>query len=468
MTIVTATITNEGPCRSPTPNDHHMTETNSSPVPRQFLGLLLLTLWAGAIVDMAWDVPRAAVVTGLAAYVLLALMRSSRQARWVCGALAGAIAALGWTFGVADAAFAGIERALVFAAFMPTIVLVRATAELRPEIAVARQSFRKLDAAERVGGILFGCHALGSAISIGVFALLAPIVGTEGPAESRIAIVRVVVRSLCLGAVWSPFFVSVVLASQYITTVPLWQIMGLGIPFAALGLALSFFVLGDGAGGLAALRRALSSLAPIVPAVALAAALVATISGLGGLTTLQAIVLGVPPLCLAGLLPLGTSRLGEAVSATWRNLPEIGGEIGILVLAIALGAVFEAVLAGSGIAEEIAGLGLQPAAVIAFIVAGMSVAGLIGIHPIVSATAVLVVATGLEIELADILLMQAVLIGWALGAMISFSGVSVVTASALFDVSPWRLIFGRNISFVIVFGSVSVLILGFLNWAFVG
>ena len=98
----------------------------------------------------------------------------------------------------------------------------------------------------------------------------------------------------------------------------------------------------------------------------------------------------------------------------------------------------------------------------------MSVAGLAGLHPIISATVVLVVATGLPIGLADFVLMQSVLIGWALGAMVSFSGVSVVTASALFDLSPWRLIFGRNIVFVIVFGSVSVLILGFLNRVFVG
>ena len=430
--------------------------------------MLLLGLWAGAIVDMAWDVPGAAAVAGLAAFVFISLIRGSRQARLVCGALAAAIVALGWTFGVADAAFAGIERALVFAAFMPTIVLVRATAELRPEISEARQLFRNLDAAERSRGILFGCHALGSAISIGVFALLAPIVGTEGSPESRIAIVRVAVRSLCLGAVWSPFFISVVLASQYISTVPLWQIMGFGIPFAALGLVLSFVVLGDGTGGLPALRRALSSLAPIVPTVALAAALVAAISGLAGLGTLQAIVLGVPPLCLAGLLPLGTSRLGEAVRATWRNLPEIGGEIGILVLAIALGAVIEAALTGSGVAEQIAGLGVGPFAAIAIVIAGMSVAGLVGVHPIVSATVVLVIATGLEIGIADILLMQAVLIGWSLGAMISFSGVSVVTASALFEVSPWRLIFGRNIVFVVVFGSISVVILGILNRVFVG
>ena len=39
---------------------------------------------------------------------------------------------LGWMFGAVEAAFAGIERSLVFAAFLPTIVLVRATAEFRP------------------------------------------------------------------------------------------------------------------------------------------------------------------------------------------------------------------------------------------------------------------------------------------------------------------------------------------------
>jgi len=227
-------------------------------------------------------------------------------------------------------------------------------------------------------------------------------------------------------------------------------------------------VLGDGAGGLLALRRSLASLMPIIPPVALAATLVVLISGLSDFTTLQAIILGVPPLCLAGLLPLGISRLGEAGRATYRHLPEIGGEIGILVLAIALGAVFEAALTGSLVAQEIAALDFPPLGAIALVVIGISLAGLLGIHPIVAGTAVLVASTGLEIGLADIVLMQAVLIGWALGATISFSGVSVVTASTLFNLSPWRLIFGRNIAFAGVFGSISVLILGLLNWTLVG
>jgi hypothetical protein len=158
----------------------------------------------------------------------------------------------------------------------------------------------------------------------------------------------------------------------------------------------------------------------------------------------------------------------EATRATYRHLPQIGAEIGILVLAIALGAGFESVLTGGAIAQDIAGLEVSPLAAIAFIVAGIALAGFLGIHPIIGGTAVLVVATGLEIAVADIFLMQSVLIGWSLGAMISFSGVSVVTASALFGISPWKLIFGRNIAFVVVFGSISVLILGFLNWVVLG
>ena len=445
-----------------------MASTESPTRLRRITGLLLLVLWAGALLDMAWNVPKAVAAGGLVVYILLALVHGSRQSRWLCGVLAGAIAALGWTFDAVDEAVTAIDRALVFAAFLPTILLVRATAELRPEIARARRSFRRLDPSERSGGILFGCHILASVISIGIFGLLAPIIGTAGPSESRIAIVRIAVRSLCLGAVWSPFFLSVVLASQYITTVPLWQIMALGLPFAALGLMLSYFVMGDGAGGLPALRRSIASLLPIVPAVAIAAALVAVVGELGDLTTLQSIVLGVPPLCLVGLLPLGLARVVEATHATYRHLPDIGAEIGILVLAIALGAVFESVLTDSAIAKDIAGLEVSPLAAIALVIVGISLAGFLGIHPIVGGTAVLVVATGLEIAVADIFLMQSVLIGWALGAMISFSGVSVVTGSALFGMSPWKLILGSNIAFAVVFGSISVLILGFLNWIFMG
>ena len=445
-----------------------MADAVSPPLLRRVAGLLLLVLWAGALLDMVWNVPRSVAVSGLVAYIILALVHGSRQSRWLCGMLAGAIVALGWTFDAIDEAVNAIDRALVFAAFLPTIVLVRATAELRPEVAQARQSFRSLAPSERTGGILFGCHILASAISIGIFGLLAPILGTAGPSEGRTAIVRVAIRSLCLGAIWSPFYLSVVLASQYITTVPLWQIMALGLPFAVLGLFLSYFVLGDGAGGFSALRRSIASLLPIVPVVAVTAVLVAVIGELGDLTTLQSIVLGVPPLCFVGLLTLGLSRLVEAMRATYRHLPAIGGEIGILVLAIALGAVFDAVFTGSEMAHDLTGLEVPPMAAIALIVAGISLAGFLGIHPIVSGTAILVVSTGLNIAVADIFLMQSVLIGWALGAMISFSGVSVVTASALFGLSPWTLIFGRNIAFVVVFGSISVLIMGFVNWAVLG
>ena len=201
-----------------------MAETNMPSLRRRVAGLLLLALWVSAILDFVWDVPRELAVAGLAAYVVIALVHGSRQSRWLCILLAGAIAMLGWTFGAVEAAFAGIERSLVFAAFLPTIVLVRATAELRPEIAEARRLFANLDPSERTGGVLFGCHVLSSVISIGIFGVLAPIISATGSVESRVAIVRVAIRSLCLGAVWSPFYLSVVLASQYITTVPLWHV----------------------------------------------------------------------------------------------------------------------------------------------------------------------------------------------------------------------------------------------------
>ena len=89
-----------------------MAEIKSSPFLRRIAGMLLFGLWAGAIADMAWNIPEAIAVSGLTTFVLISLIRGSRQTRLVCGALAGAIVALGWTFGVADAAFAGIDRAL--------------------------------------------------------------------------------------------------------------------------------------------------------------------------------------------------------------------------------------------------------------------------------------------------------------------------------------------------------------------
>ncbi len=425
---------------------------------------LLALLWAAELGYLAFPEPALAniLAAGFVLYVAVALRASRWQTLALCGALALASLGLCLAYGVWPAIITGLHRALIFLAFMPTVMLIRATADRRPEITATRALFASLDPAERGGGLLFGCHVIGSVLSVGVFALLAPIVGPDAPEAERKQVVGVALRGMCLAAMWSPFFVSVGLVSEHLPAVPLWQIMPLGLGLAAIGLTLSYLMF-DSAGGTAALARAMRSLVPVVPGVAVAAAVVASLAGMTDLTTLQALAVGMPPLCALALLAVGRGITASAWRATFDGLGNVGGEIAILTFSVVLGAVFEAALGPSGLVPGLAGIEPSAPLIIAATIGIMCVAGLLGVHPIVSATMLLVLLARLPHDVTDLALMLAVLVGWALAAMVSVSGISVVISSALFRIPPERLIRGQNIVFVAIFGTLSVLLIALAN-----
>jgi len=428
------------------------------------LDALLTLLWGAELAHLAFPnlISPDYLAPGLVLYVLLGLMGSRWQTLALIGALAATSTGLCLAFGAWASIFDGLRKAHIFLAFLPTVMLIRATMDQRPEIAVARKLFSSLDQKERGAGLLFGCHALGSVLSVGIFALLAPILGPHAPEEERKYVVGVGLRGMCLASVWSPFFVSLALASAHLPDVPLWQIMPLGLAFAAVGLMMSYMMF-ERATGIASLARSLSSLAPVVPMIVVAAILVALVSGLTPLSTLEALVVSIPPLCIVSLLPQGRKGLATACRGTYTGLGNVSAEIGILTLSIILGAVFEASLGPSGLIDHLTFLGDSPLVAIAITMAAITGTGMLGIHPIVSATMLLVVFANVPHGVADLALMQTILIGWGLAAMISISGISVVISSALFSIPPERLIRGQNVLFVIAFGSLSVIILGILN-----
>ena len=428
------------------------------------LDRLLAVLWLLELVHLAWpEIPISGVlVAGLLAFVAVALVGMRWQTLLLCSVLATLALTLSIAYGTWRAIFDGVEKALIFAAFMPTIMLVRATADLRPEIASARTLFSALERRHRGGGLLFGLHVIASVLSIGVFAVLASVLGPGAPDAERRRLVGIAIRTLCLCSLWSPFFVGMGLATQYIPSVELWQIMPLGLVFSLSGLLLSFLLF-ERAGGMTGLVQSLKSLIPVVPSVAAAALSVVVLTALTTLSTLQALVVAMPILCAASLLAMGRGRLGIAVAATDRGLGNIRGEVCILTLAVTLGAVIEASLVQTGVRGMVEGLAPSPISVIAFVIGTMVVAGLLGFHPIVSLTVLLVVFAGIPVPVVDLVMIQTMLVGWGLGAMVSVSGISVVTASAMFSIPPERLIRGDNLLFAGAFGTIAVLVLTAIN-----
>lgn len=436
---------------------------------RRWPQFLLTAMWPLELVYLAnpWQPLKWVLIAGLALYVSAAFIRGRWQTRILVLILAAFTAGICAAYGNWRLIPAGIEKTLIFIAFMSTIVLLRATAEQRPEIPAARAVFTALKEGERGGGVLIGAHLMGSVLIVGVFAVLAPILGKDAPEAERRNVALAAVRGMCLSVLWSPFFVAMAVASNLLPSVRLWQIMPVGLGFAVLGLSIAY-VMCDRAGGLRILWRSFTSLKPILPPVAVAALLVVLLTAVTPLSTLYALVFAMPLLCAATLLAMGGSRFTNAVRDTANGLGNLGAELCLLTVAVTLGVVLEDALGKTEILAWLEGLQLAPLSVIAVVVGGMTLAGLLVIHPIVTGTILLILFTSIPTGVADLVLMEAMLFGWGLGTMISLGSVSIITGAAMFGVPPERLVAKENMMLVVVFGTPSVFILDGINRLLVG
>lgn len=429
-----------------------------------YADLLLFLLWFTALVRIFWPYPALVAASGalLILYVVVSFARIRRQLQILCLLLGlAAIGLAAWLDGWVPL-WRGVETAVVFSAFFGTLTLLRATADLRPEIARARTLVEPLAANERLSGLLVGTNILGTALVVGVMAIFAPIVGQNAPYETRKAAAEACQRGMCLACLWSPFWLAMAISTEHLPAVPLWQIMALGICLSALGLVVAQLMYTPDV-GLPGLWRALRAFSPVVPPVALASAAVIGLKAVTPLTTLQCLVVSIPVICLLSLAFQGRDHLTKAASQAAGSVGLVRGEIALLSVAFALGEVLEMALQAGGVGDRITDLAPPPSVVIAIVVMGMTLLGLAGIHQVVSVTVMLVLFSTLPLGVSDLALMQAGLLGWAFSSMTGLSAVSVASASTMFKVPLERVAYGPNIRFVAIYGIIGILVIAGVN-----
>lgn len=425
---------------------------------------LFAALWAAALLHIFWPAPWfdsfSAVAT--AGYVAVAFLIARRQVKVLCGAMAAvALVIAAWTGDWAALPRAGTSAAN-FAAFFGTLALMRATADLRPEIARARRLVAQLREEERIGALTVGAHFLGAVLSISVMAIFAPIIGRDSSFELRRAAAEACQRGMCLACLWSPFWIAMAFAYQHLPGVKLWQIMAVGLTLAMVGLVLAQALYSRGV-GIGGLWRALKGFAPVLPPLAVAAAVVLALTAVTPLSTLQSLVLGIPVLCIGGLLMQGVDRLFAALRQMHHGVTGVAGEMVLLSVALALGRVLEGLLSGGGVAETIAHHAPPAAVVILLVAGGITVLALAGVHQIVGATVLLAIFGKLPLGVSDLALMEAMLIGWAFASMCGLSAVSVAAAGSMFGVPLERVAYGANLRFLAIYGVLSIALLAALN-----
>jgi len=434
-----------------------------SPIARLIV-LLIGLLWILGLVQILFPTPQVStVMVGLlACLAIIALPQATWNVKLLCAFLAISTISLAYFYDQWAAIEGGLTRAAIFPAFLATIVLLRATADQRPEIGVARGLFTALDRERRDSGLVVGGFLVGSILQVGVFAIMAPILGRDAPASERREVFVAAMRGMALVPLWSPFVVGMAVASQYLPKVPLWQIMFLGLALSAFCIVLSIIFF-DRKGGLRALWQSLMTLAPVAPPIAIAALLVVGTALGTGFSTLQALVLAMPLPCLLAVALAPGGSIPTALRATGQRVTRIGPETAILTFATILGAVFEAALPEMGLLDWLQSLMLSPTFIIFFVITFMNLMGLMAIHSIVSGTILLVLFTNIPTGLSDLVFMQALLTGWGLNTAISLSSLSVVTGATMFDLPMTRLISWSNIIYVFVGGALCALILSAIN-----
>ncbi|MDA1323585.1 MAG: hypothetical protein O3C34_02465 [Proteobacteria bacterium] len=421
-------------------------------------------LWALGMVSIF--VPTAglsaALMWCLGIYVFFALPRTGWHTRILLFVLAVATVALAARYDRWDAIPLGMAKASIFPAFLATIVLLRATADQRPEIGAARRLFAAIDSREQSGGIIVGSHLIGSILQVGVFAILAPILGPDATLEERRRVFLMAMRGMAMVPLWSPFVVGMAVATEYLPNVPLWQIMTLGLSLVVLGMLLSVTVF-DRSGGPGAIWRALKTLGPIVPPVAIAALLVIGMTTTTSYSTLQSLVIVMPIPCLLAIAFAPGGKIGVALRGTAQGLSRIGSEISILTFAMTLGITFQTCLPDLGLLAGLQALALSPTAIIFIVIMSMNLFGLMGVHSIVTGTILLVLFTGIPTGVADLILLQALLVGWGLCTAISVGSLSIATGAAMFELAPTNAISLSNILYIFVASVIFGAILAALN-----
>ncbi|MBV6633494.1 MAG: hypothetical protein KI792_10750 [Alphaproteobacteria bacterium] len=388
---------------------------------------------------------------GLLILTALAMPMAGRSALLVGTLAAGFCLAILLTGGAGvESLIDGLARALLFAGFLPALYLLRATADRQSRVRLSRRRLAALPAGRRADGITLGSHGFGAVLNTGSFPIMSAVVPADADLQERRRFGLAALRGMNLAPLWSPFFVAMALASSYLPDTALIQIAPVGLVIAALSLTVSITLFGRVKGFHWGWLDGLKALVPVAGLLAsLGAAVVAT-STLTPLSTLEVIVLAVPPLCMALMMGrTGGARL--VLTQTYKRMGSGFDDLIIVVAAMTLAAMAaELTFAGDIIRDHI-GSQPVPLAILGLILL-CALPSLLGLHPMIPTAVMLAAMTaeGPSIGLAplnDLVLMGAALTAWSAGTMCSVSSLSVAVCAGLFRVPAWRLMASPNLAF---------------------
>ncbi len=426
---------------------------------RRAAGATLAAMWlcqeirlATGSAAVAW-----AGAAAFAAYFVLALGCSRASQRGVILAVAAVAVGLALEYGMPQALGAGVDSAVLFAAFLSSMQMLRVALSTSTLMVAMRERFGLLTPQQQHDSTLVGSHLTASVLGAGSLAVVSPLLAPDAPAGHRRAFAQAALQGVGLAVLWSPFFVAMAVCVRFVSAPGLGLAVLNGLAMAAIGLALSHMV--DGGTGR---RRSLAGLRGTAGAVAALALAIVLANRLWHLSSLESVVIGIPVLSL--VIAHRQLRAGAArtVRMWFDSLESISVEALIVGVALVLGEVVNRMLM-QGIVAIPHGADAWPVPLLILMPAVvMLTTSLLGLHPIVSASCLLPVLTSIT-KLHGLVVIGSVLLGWMLCVMLSGFVVPVMYAASVFDVRVGGLVMGRNLRFCAGFVPVAVAYLWALN-----
>ena len=264
---------------------------------QRFRLLSLMVAWVAGVVSILLAEQSGPVaVAGAYAFGVFILLTVARL-RWdslvILSVLAGATWFLVGAVPGPEDILAGGERVLIFAALIPTMALVRATAMTMPSVDATQQRLARLPENAFAGGQQLAAHVFGGIINTGAFALLSAVLPSNAPEARRRASAEAVIRGMVSSSAWSPFFIAFAIGQTFVDPVFAWLAIAIGTVSAALFTIVTLLVLTRGF-GLVELRQSLACLRPVASRLAIVLASVLIVALLFGMTALSAVVVVMP------------------------------------------------------------------------------------------------------------------------------------------------------------------------------
>lgn len=410
------------------------------------LGLLTIAWGAALVTILSGQAHGFAATCGAGAlglFILLTLPRLRRDSLIILAMLGVVMLFILDDVPSFEDMISGGERVLIFAALLPTMALVRATAMTMPSVHATQERLGRLPPVASAGGLQLAAHVFGGIINTGAFALLSAALPPDSDTHRRRIAAEAAIRGMVASSAWSPFFVAFAIGQIFVAPVYAWMAIALGTVSAFLFMVVTIIGLDRGFKG-TELRQSLACLGPVASRLAAVLAAVLLVAVVLELTALSAVVTVMPLLVLIQMLRHRT-MISVIIADTRDAMNKTADDIVVITAAmlVAFFAISSASLASmvAGIySDVIPGWIALPAVPIM-----MMLLSVFGIHPVITSTTLLAIFSGGGADVHPALLVQAHLVGWGAGTMSSVASLSVLSCATLYRVPTRQLVFGANI-----------------------